>query len=120
MSFWGYHAMFDCARCDVDKIANYDNVYNFSKEIVSSIKMKAYGEPNIVYFAEDQIDKAGYTLVQLIETSSITGHFIDSNGDAYIDIFSCKNFDVEIAADVIKKYFNPKKIRINFITRQAG
>ena len=36
---------------------------------------------------------AGYSLVQLIETSAITGHFCDASGDAYLDIFSCKDFD---------------------------
>jgi S-adenosylmethionine/arginine decarboxylase-like enzyme len=56
----------------------------------------------------------------MIETSSITGHLVDLSGDAYIDIFSCKPVDIGVAEDMIKKYFNPKKVRVNFLTRSAG
>lgn len=119
MSHWGYHAMFDCASCDIDKVTDKQNVYNFIKELVPAIDMVAFGEPQIEHFAAHALDKAGITVTQLIETSSITGHFVDANGDAYIDIFSCKTVDVNVAQDLIIKYFNPKKIRLNFITRSA-
>ena len=56
----------------------------------------------------------------MIETSNISGHLVDSSGDAYIDIFSCKTVDVKVAEELINKYFNPKKARLNFITRSAG
>ena len=56
----------------------------------------------------------------MIETSSITGHLVDINGDAYIDIFSCKPVDIGIAQDTIERYFKPSKVRVNFITRNAG
>jgi S-adenosylmethionine/arginine decarboxylase-like enzyme len=45
---------------------------------------------------------------------------VDQNGDAYIDIFSCKPVDIGIAQDMIQKFFEPKKIRVNFVTRSAG
>jgi S-adenosylmethionine/arginine decarboxylase-like enzyme len=120
MSYWGYHAMFDCAACDIEKVTSEENVYNFIKELVPAIDMIAFGEPQIQHFATHEPDKAGITATQLIETSSITAHFVDINGDAYIDIFSCKTVDVKIAEDLIRKYFNPKKVRVNFITRSAG
>ena len=120
MAYWGYHAMFDCATCDVDKVTSKENVYNFIKELVPAIDMVAYGEPMIEHFATHAPDKAGISFVQMIETSSITGHLVDANGDGYIDIFSCKTVDVNIAEALINKYFNPKKIRVNFITRSAG
>ena len=59
------------------------------------------------------------SLVQLIETSSITGHFVDVNGDAYLDIFSCKPFEIELAREVVQGYLNPNKIKITYLTRQA-
>jgi hypothetical protein len=58
-------------------------------------------------------------ICQMIETSSITGHFVDQNGDAYIDIFSCKPFSQETAMKVVQKFFNPKKIKPVYLTRQA-
>ena len=120
MAYWGYHAMFDCAACDIDSITSKDNVYNFIKELVPAIDMVAFGEPMIEYFATHAPDKAGISFFQMIETSNISGHLVDANGDAYIDIFSCKPVDIGIAQDVIEKYFKPTKTRVNFITRSAG
>ena len=120
MAYWGYHAMFDCAACAKGLITSKDNVYNFIKELVPAIDMVAYGEPMIKHFATHAIDKAGISFCQMIETSSITGHLVDANGDAYIDIFSCKPVDIGIAQDVINKYFKPTKVRVNFLTRSAG
>jgi S-adenosylmethionine/arginine decarboxylase-like enzyme len=112
--------MFDCAACDIASVTNRENIYNFIKELVPAIDMVAFGEPMIEHFATHAEDKAGWSFVQMIETSSITGHLVDHNGDAYIDIFSCKTVDVKIAESLIQKYFNPKKVRVNFITRSAG
>jgi len=120
MSYWGYHAMFDCANCDIDKITSGENIGAFIKELVSAIDMVAYGEPMLEHFATHDPEKAGYSFCQMIETSNLTGHFVDKNGDAYIDIFSCKPYDTHVAQEVIGKYFQPKKIRLNYVTRQAG
>lgn len=120
MSYWGYHVMFDCAACDKDAVTDRENIYRFIKELVPAIDMIAFGEPMIEHFATHAPDKAGFSFVQMIETSNITGHLVDNNGDAYIDIFSCKTVDIEIAQAVIEKYFRPTKVRVNFITRSAG
>ena len=115
--YWGYHLILDCAGCDHDSITSYDNIYNFAKQLVNDIDMVAYGEPQIVNFGSG--NKAGYTLVQLIETSNICGHFVDKNGNAYIDVFSCKPFDNNEVIKTVEKYFSPEKIRLNYITRNA-
>ena len=115
--YWGYHLILDCSNCDKAKITSEKNLKAFIKNLVDSIDMKAYGEPNIVWFGSGKT--TGYTLIQLIETSDVTGHFVDETGEAYIDIFSCKDFDIEVAKKVVKKYFNPKKIKTVYLTRQA-
>jgi S-adenosylmethionine/arginine decarboxylase-like enzyme len=61
----------------------------------------------------------GFSLVQLITTSNICAHFVESNSTAYIDVFSCKPFDVNVAREVVKEFFNPDRIKMNFITRHA-
>lgn len=119
MSHWGYHAMFDCTACDIASVTNAENIANFTKELVERIDMVAYGDPVIVHFAEHAPDKAGYSLVQLIETSNITGHFCDINGNAYLDVFSCKEYDTAVVEEVIRKYFNPEKVNLQFVYRDA-
>jgi S-adenosylmethionine decarboxylase len=117
--YWGYHLILDCTQCDISKISDGNNIKNFIKELVTKIDMKAFGEPIIQRFALEDATKTGYSLVQLIETSSITGHFVELNGDAYLDIFSCKQYNQELAKEIVNKYFNPKKIRTTYLTRQA-
>ena len=70
--------------------------------------------------AEHLPEAAGYSLVQLIETSAITGHFCDLSGDAYIDIFSCKDFDAELAVEVVRAAFRPQYINFITLERQAA
>ena len=115
--FWGYHAILDAAGCDLDKMTSYENVYNFAKQLVKDIDMIAYGEPQIVHFGSG--DKAGYTLVQLIETSNICAHFANQNQEMYLDVFSCKPFDERIVEDLVVQYFSAKSLRRAFIKRQA-
>jgi S-adenosylmethionine/arginine decarboxylase-like enzyme len=79
--------------------------------------MVAYGEPHIIKFGSG--DKEGITLIQLIETSNITCHFVDYNGSSFWDVFSCKPFDQQIVVDLIREYFKPKAIQSDFKTREA-
>lgn len=117
--YWGYHLILDCKSSDLDKVKSGSNITDFVKALVSGIDMVAYGEPVLKNFALDKPHLAGYSVVQLIETSSITGHFVDLNGDAYIDIFSCKEFDIETAKSIVQEYFNPTQIRVTYLTRQT-
>lgn len=118
MAFWGYHLMLDCADCDLDKVTSREQIYKFVKDLVPRIDMTAHGEPIIEHLLPGD-PKQGYSLMQLITTSNICAHFMDLDGTAYIDIFSCKEFDIKLAEQIVKEYFNPKKVRANFITRDA-
>ena len=87
--------------------------------LVDGIEMKAYGKPIIEHFATHDSDKAGFSLVQLIETSSITGHFVDKNGDFYLDVFSCKEYDIQKVIKFVNNYFEPKSIKDTYLLRQS-
>jgi S-adenosylmethionine/arginine decarboxylase-like enzyme len=109
--------MLDCSGCE--RIDSRENIYNFVKDLVDKIDMVAHGEPVIEYLLPGD-PKQGYSLMQLITTSNICGHFMELDGTAYFDVFSCKEFDLQTVQDIVRQYFNPDKIRVNFITRQAG
>lgn len=117
MAYFGYHLMLDCSGCEA--IDSYDDIYKFIKELVPAIDMIAHGEPVIEYLLPGD-PKQGYSLMQLITTSNICAHFMELDGTAYFDIFSCKEFDVEKAKEIVHKYFVPTKMRVNFITRDAS
>jgi S-adenosylmethionine/arginine decarboxylase-like enzyme len=90
----------------------------FSDTLVKEIDMVPYGRPQIKHFGSG--NKAGFTLVQLIETSNIVAHFVEESDDMYLDVFSCKPYDPIVVSQVVKKYFNPLSMHPRFLVRQAG
>ena len=115
---WGKHVIIDMSRGDKKRIRSAKHIRQFVKTLVETIGMKAYGAPVLEHFA-DHVPDPGYSLVQLIETSAITGHFCDHSGDAYIDIFSCKDFRAEVAVEVVRAAFHPEHINFITLARQA-
>jgi S-adenosylmethionine/arginine decarboxylase-like enzyme len=82
---WGYHALFDCQSCPIERVTSEENIREFINEIVSAIDM--------------------------------TGHFSDKTGDCYIDVFSCKEYDTDVAADVIDDFFRPEEVKMRYFER---
>lgn len=116
-TYWGYHLMINAGSCNREAVMSAGTIYDFCKELVERIDMVAFGEPQIVKFGTG--NKAGYTLVQLIETSNICAHFCDDTGDAYLDVFSCKPYDTRVVLELVDKYFLPEKMNHTFLERQA-
>jgi len=117
MEYWGKHLIANVKGCDIKKAKDPNYIREFTKELVKEIKMKAWGEPTIIHFGEG--DLGGWTVTQLIETSNIMGHFIDHNGDLYLDVFSCKDFNEDVVVDMLKSWFNPEDINTVVLLRDA-
>ena len=114
---WGQHLILDLGDCDREAIKNPGIIRSFAADLVAAIDMKAYGEPILEHFATHDPAAAGYTLVQLIETSNITAHFAELSGDIYLDVFSCKAFSEEQALAVCQRYFAPGRIKRTSLER---
>jgi S-adenosylmethionine decarboxylase len=119
MTYWGYHLLLDCSGCDLNQITNKNNIRSFVKDLVESIDMVAINDTWIERTAIGDITKEGFSMYQLLVTSNISAHFIDEPRHIYLDVFSCKSFNVDTVKDCVNKYFTPKKIRTNFLTRNA-
>ena len=50
----------------------------------------------------------------------MTGHFCDASGDAYLDVFSCKDFDSEVAVGVVGRHLKPDSIKKVELLRDAS
>ena len=118
MDFWGKHLIVDVKGCFPDRAQDPEYISHFTKELVRQIEMVPFGEPQVVHFA-DGTDLAGWTVIQLIETSCITGHFCDINGDLYLDVFSCKTFEEQVVIDLLKQMFSPGEIKSHVLMRYA-
>ncbi len=113
---WGLSSSIDLYECDPELIRDAEKIKEFVRQLVELIEMKAYGETIVVNFGEDE-RVAGYSMMQLIETSLISAHFANQSNAVYLDVFSCKKFDPQVAADFAKKFFQAKRFVVNSVVR---
>lgn len=114
MKPFGYLAAINCYHCN-DKIKDPEEIKRFIIELVELIKMVRHGEPMVERFGEGDIE--GWSALQFIETSSITFHNCEKHNRAFIDIFSCKDFDYKEAKDFCHKFFGSDYTEINVLPR---
>ena len=113
---WGWHLVLNLYECNPALIKSAEVIRQFVIDLCELIQMRRFGEPTIVNFGEDP-RVSGYSLVQLIETSNICAHFADASAAVYLDIFSCKKFDPELAANFCVATFAAQKSSGTFISR---
>jgi S-adenosylmethionine/arginine decarboxylase-like enzyme len=116
---WGQHLALDLRACDRDTVTNAENLRTWVKQLVDRIDMRAYGEPIVEHFAGHDPAVCGFSVVQLIETSNISGHFVDRNGDAYIDVFSCAPFDRDVVLAFVEETLRPDAVIVHELVRDA-
>lgn len=103
-SVWGIASSFDIYNCDPEIIRDAEKIRQFVAELCDLIKMRRFGETQVVHFGEDE-RVAGYSMVQLIETSLISAHFANLTNTTYLDVFSCKPYDPAVVADFARSFF---------------
>lgn len=114
---FGTHVMLDIYGCDVAAISSRDALDAWVTGLVEALGMKAYGEPRIPHFGHADPVTSGYSVDQLIETSNIMAHLSPHLGHAYVDIFSCSDFDPRSAADFTVKHLGGTHGRMIVIER---
>ena len=114
--FWGLLTSIDLHYCNPELIRDAEAIKRYVDELCQLIEMKKFGDTQVVDFGEDE-RVSGYSMTQLIETSLISGHFANLTNAAYIDIFSCKYYDPQVAADFTQKYFQGKEMKIHYVLR---
>lgn len=114
---YGYELIIDLAGCDKSVLSSRKKLQQYVDQLCKLIKMKKYGKTLLPYFGEKKAYTKGYSLVQLIETSSITGHFSEFWATAYINIFSCRGYNHTLARQFTRRFFQAKQVKTRFITR---
>jgi S-adenosylmethionine/arginine decarboxylase-like enzyme len=115
---FGLEVVLDLYGCDPQTIRSAKKLSEFTTKLCKLLKMKKYGKTLLPHFGYDKAHTAGYSMLQFIETSSITGHFSELWNSAYINIFSCREFDAHKAADFTVKFFGAKKATRRVLLRK--
>lgn len=116
-SFWGEELQLDLVSCDPDLIRSEDVIRGFVDNLCNLIEMRKYGECHVVRFGDDP-KVTGYSMFQMIETSNISGHFAEDTNNAYLNVFSCKEFDWKLVRDFAKAYFKARTARVSINYRK--
>ncbi len=112
---WGLLASINLYQCDPKLINSPKAIKKFVVNLCRLIDMKRYGSPLIERFAEGPLE--GYSMMQFIETSSITAHFDEQDNRAFVDIFSCQYFSAEKAKKYCHLFFKAKKSKMKVLIR---
>src|ERR1051326_2790787 len=100
---WGMSTSVDLQDCDPRMIRSRLRIREYVLRLCDLIEMRRFGETQIVHFGEGHV--AGFSMLQLIETSLISGHFANETNRAYLDIFSCKPYDPVVVERFSKEFF---------------
>jgi len=114
---YGKELILDLYDCNPEIIRSKKKILEYSEKLCNLIKVKRYGKAICERFGFGSDYITGYSLVQLIESSSITGHFSELWNRAFVNIFSCKSFDDKIVSNFTKKFFKAKKVRNRVLKR---
>lgn len=113
---WGIASAIDIYNCNPVKIRDAEVIRRFVVELCDLIEMKRFGETQVVHFGEDE-RVAGYSMVQLIETSLISAHFANQTNAVYLDVFSCKPYDPEKVELFAREYFEGSHCNLSVTLR---
>ncbi len=101
----------DLHQCEPSLIGNPKAIQRFVRQLAKVLHMKLVGPTEIKRFGHGKL--RGYSMMQFIETSSITAHFDEKGGRAFIDIFSCRKYQPRKVAEFCSKFFKAKDARMN-------
>jgi len=115
--YWGISSSIDLYDCDLALMQDAEAIREFVRILCDRIKMRRYGETQVVYFGDDP-RVTGFSMTQLIETSLISAHFADASCAIYLDVFSCAPYEPEEAAKFAAQYFKAQTYNINVVYRK--
>ncbi|MFH1691216.1 MAG: S-adenosylmethionine decarboxylase [Candidatus Omnitrophota bacterium] len=115
---FGLEVVLDLYECDPKVIRSKKKLAEYATKLCKLLNMKKFGKTLLPHFGHQAAHTAGYSMLQFIETSSITGHFSELWNSAYINIFSCREFDAQKAIDFSVEFFGAKKVKKRVLLRK--
>ena len=120
---YGYELILDLHGCEVSTF-NRESLDNYFEKLCKAINMEKCERYfwDDVGVAEDERQTSPHTkgtsAVQFILTSTIVIHTLDLMAAVYVNIFSCKQYDADLAEEITKDWFRARKCSTHFIERR--
>ena len=120
---YGYELILDLHSCDISTF-NRESLDNYFEKLCGAIKMEKcerYFWDDVGVAEEEQQTSPhtkGTSAVQFILTSTIVIHTLELMAAVYVNIFSCKQYDADLAEEITKNWFGAKECRSHFVERK--
>jgi len=116
---YGPHLMMDLNDCNPSILDDIEACFKLLDELPDKIGMTKITQPYVFRYKGAVPEEEGITGVTIIAESHIALHTYPKKSFAFVDLFSCKPFDVEKAKDYIVQFFQSKSPTIYVQERGA-
>ena len=108
MEEFGPHITLDLKGCPKETLSNYNLHFDYLKNLPELIHMTPITQPYVFPYSGLVPEDKGITGIVIIAESHISVHSFEEKGYCFIDIFSCKDMDVERAIEITLDMFKPE------------
>lgn len=109
MREFGQHLTIDASVCDRKRLTDQSLVYDILNTLPEKLGMTKMTLPQVVKWLDPGATIEGISGFVMIAESHISIHTFPEKDYAFIDVFSCKGFDVENAVKLLTNAFEAKK-----------
>jgi S-adenosylmethionine decarboxylase len=114
---FGPHLTLDLIGCPKEILSDYNLHFDLLKKLPEMIGMTPITQPYVFPYSGLVPEDKGITGIVIIAESHLSVHSFEEKGYTFIDMFSCKAFDVEKAEKFIIDLFKPERVEKNLIQR---
>jgi S-adenosylmethionine decarboxylase len=105
---YGPHLMLDLNDCNPEILNDLEACFQLLNELPEKIGMTKITQPYVFRYNAPVPEDEGITGVTIIAESHISIHTYPRKCFVFVDLFSCKQFDVDVAKDHIAHFFQSK------------
>jgi len=115
---FGPHLTIDASQCDAEKLKDHTFVYDILDQLPTAIGMTKIMPPYVVTYREGKVPEDwGISGFVMIAESHISIHTFPDKDYVFIDMFSCREFDIDKALDILISAFGAKRVTTNIVQR---
>ncbi len=117
MEEFGPHITIDLKGCPKETLSDYNLHFDYLKSLPEMINMTPITQPYVFPYSGLVPEDKGITGIVIIAESHLSIHSFQEKEYTFIDIFSCKDFDVEKAIEYTVELFKPESFEMNVVER---
>jgi len=117
---FGPHLMLDLQKCDPNTLSDQSLVYDILCNLPTKVGMTKMTLPYVCKWMDKFGTKEGISGFVMIAESHISIHTFPDQDYVFIDLFSCRGFDIEKAITMLKNAFGAQVMHQNLVMRGPG